>query len=207
MLKKSYEWTVLKKVIAVTAIFMVFLCGIIVVLILSSRRAGLNAEQDPPVKLSYCEAEPKELCVLSFERGGPQNSFINFFVADRKFQDFYLIVKTEGRENRYECASNLKAGTNVVCSGAPLSLQQTIEINIFASENNHLLWTGAFFIEAFLISASEAQPTGTAAIEPTFTDEPTETPTPENLTSEDSTPEGASTETPTIESTQTAEPD
>lgn len=176
-------------------------------LILSSRRARLNAEQDPPVKLSYCEAEPKGLCILSFERGGPQNSFINFFVADRKFQDFYLIVQTEGRENRYECASNLKAGTNVVCSGAPLSLQQTIEISVFASEDNHLLGTGAFFIEAFLISASEAQPTGTATIEPTFTDEPTETRTPETLTPETSTPEGTSTETPTIESTQTAEPD
>ncbi|MBL8080276.1 MAG: hypothetical protein JNM55_20065 [Anaerolineales bacterium] len=202
MSKKSYEWTAFKKIIAATAIFIVFFCGIIVVLILSSRRANLNAEQDPPVKFSYCEAEPKELCILSFERGGPQNSFINFFVADRKFQDFYLIVKTEGRENRYECASNLKVRTNVVCSGAPLSLKQTIEINIFSSENNHLIGTGVFFIEAFLVSASEAQPTATAAIEPTFTDEPTETPTPEILT-----PEGTATETPSIESTQTAEPD
>ena len=207
MLKKSYEWTTLKKVITVTAVFMVLFCGIIVMLILSSRRTNLNAEQDPPVKFSYCEAEPKELCILSFERGGPQNSFINFFVADRKFQDFYLIVKTEGRENRYECASNLKVRTNVVCSGAPLSLKQTIEINIFSSENNDLIGTGVFFIEAFLVSASEAQPTGTATIEPTFTDEPTETPTPETLTPETSTPEGTATETPTIESTQTAEPD
>ena len=207
MLKQSYEWTAFKKITVVAAIFMVLLCGIVVVFILSSRRASLNAEQVPPVKFSYCEAEPKELCILSFERGGPQNSFINFFVADRKFQDFYLIVKTEGKENRYECASNLKARTNVVCSGAPLSLKQTIEVNIFASENNQLLGTGVFFIEAFLISTSDTQPTGTAAIEPTPTEEPTETSTPEILTPEDSTPEGTATETPTVESTQTAEPD
>ena len=207
MLKQSYEWTAFKKIIVVTTVFMILLCGIVVVFILSSRRASLNAEQVPPVKFSYCEAEPKELCILSFERGGPQNSFVNFFVADRKFQDFYLIVKTEGRENRYECASSLKTKTNVVCSGAPLSLRQTIEINIFFSENNHLIGSGAFFVEAFLISTSEVQPTGTAMIEPSPTDEPTETPTPETLTPEDTTPEGTATETPTAENTQTAESD
>lgn len=121
------------------------------------RKTSAPSEKASPIQFEYCGASLKELCILSFGRDGAGQAIINFHVPDRKFPAFYLIVKNAGAENRYECKKNAEIKTSVFCSGEPLSLRQTVEISLLANEDDRLLATGTFFIEAFLVSTQGTQ--------------------------------------------------
>ncbi len=167
-----------KIILAMTAGVVLFL---IPLLLFTSilRRTNTAGVPTPAIKFEYCEAEPDALCILSFGRDGAGDAIINFFVPNKKFPDFYLIIKKAGTQSRYECTRNKQIKTSVYCIGDPLSLKQTIQIDIHANEDDRLLATGTFFLEAFLVSTPFASGSGTPSTprEPSETLESTETPT------------------------------
>src|SRR5690349_6588100 len=152
MLNRFNELPYKNAIIIVTGSFAAFIFIVLCILIPFLRNAGNAADEDAIIKFEYCGDSPKELCVLSFGHDGSGDTIINFFVPDKKFPDFYLIVKKAGQQSRYECIRNTEIKTSVLCRGAALSLKQTVEINIFASNSHELLATGRFLLEAFLIS-------------------------------------------------------
>lgn len=198
MLNRLYAWPASKKIIVAIAGLLIVCTGFILVFALLLKNAEPANSEKAPIRFEYCEADPKDLCVLSFGRGGPQSSMINFFVVNKSFPNFYLIVKKAGTESRFNCIRNSEIKTSVLCSGPPLSLKQTIEINIHASRDDRLLAKGTFFIEAFLISTLNSQSTGTANIEtqPSPSSEPTEPPALESPTPPTPTAEGSTTAYP-----------
>jgi hypothetical protein len=142
---------------------MIAMAGILICLIpviaLSLLLQGRDAPANEPSAgaFEYCGAAPSELCVLSFGRDGAGDAIINFFVPNKNFPEFYLVVKKAGTESRYECQKSTEIKTSVFCSGEPLSLQQTIEVHMLAEDDEHVLTTGNFFIEAILVSAQDPQ--------------------------------------------------
>jgi hypothetical protein len=178
-------------IVAITIGMSIFLIPVLLVTF-SLRHANALITPIPPIKFEYCEADPDALCILSFGRDGSGDTIINFYVADKKFPDFYLLIKKAGTESRYECIRNNQIKTSVFCSGDALSLKQTIQIDIHANDDDRLLATGTFLLEAFLVSTPFASGTGTDTAdvstleEPSATLEDTETSTPE--VSETSTP-------------------
>jgi hypothetical protein len=138
-------------IVAATIGMMIFLIPVLLVTF-SLRRANALITPIPPIKFEYCEAEPDALCILSFGRDGSGDTIINFYVPDKKFPDFYLIIKKEGTESRYECIRNEQIKTSVFCSGEALSLKKTVQIDIHAMEDDRLLATGTFLLQAFLVS-------------------------------------------------------
>src|SRR5688500_15509433 len=119
-----------KLILVVTRLVVLVLLPVLTFNLLSTK-AGAADDQTPPIQIQYCGASPAELCILSFGRDGAGNAIINFFVHDNKFPGFYLIVKSAGTENLYECRKNIEIKTSVFCTGEPLSLKQPIEINLF----------------------------------------------------------------------------
>jgi hypothetical protein len=181
MLSRFEELTLRNRIILamMVGVILLLIPALLFTFILRSTRT--TSTPTPPVKFEYCEAEPDALCILSFGRDGAGQAIINFFVPDKKFPDFYLIIKKAGAESRYECIRNKQIKTSVFCSGEALSLQQTIQVDIHANDDGRLLATGTFLLEAFLISTPVVDGTGTAAgtlQEPATTRE-TETSTPE----------------------------
>ncbi len=169
-------------IVAITIGTILFLIPVLLVTF-SLRRANALITPTPPIKFEYCEAEPDALCILSFGRDGSGDTIINFFVPDRKFPDFYLIVKKAGIASRYECKRNLQIKTSVFCSGEALSLKQTVQIDIHANDDDRLLATGTFLLQAFLVSTPLAGGGGTAVTtlkqsSATIPSEVTETSTP-----------------------------
>jgi hypothetical protein len=135
------------------------LCSIPVIGLTLLLRQNDTAQPTDPIQFEYCGSTPTELCILSFGRDGAGNALINFFVPGKKFPGFYLIVRKAGLEYRYECQASSEIKTSVFCMGEPLSLKQTIQVDLFAQENDGLLASGSFFIEAFLVSAQNFQST------------------------------------------------
>lgn len=169
-------------IVAITIGMILFSIPLLLFVFLVRRAATPNTPVADPIEFAYCEAEPDALCILSFGRDGAGDAIINFFVPDKKFPSFYLIIKKAGAESRYECRRNSKIKTSVFCSGEPLSLRQTIQIDIHAKDDDRLLATGTFLLEAFLVSTSMAADSGTAVPtleQPAVTLESTETSTPE----------------------------
>lgn len=147
-----------KIMITSASLLILFLIPVIAITFIL-RKTNTPPENTPPIQFEYCGTSLKELCILSFGRDGAGQAILNFHVPDRKFPAFYLIIKSAGAEHRYECKKSTDIKTSVFCSGEPLSLRQTVEISILANEDDRLLATGTFFIEAFLVS-----PQGTQAI-------------------------------------------
>jgi hypothetical protein len=153
--------------IAVTGVLI--LCSIPAIGLAFLWKQNNTAQPMDPIQFEYCGSTPTELCILSFGRDGAGNALINFFVPKKNFPGFYLIIKKAGLEYRYECQTNSEIKTSVFCIGEPLSLKQTIQVYLFAQEDDGLLATGNFFIEAFLVSAQNFQSipeTGDATLEP-----------------------------------------
>jgi hypothetical protein len=146
-----------KIMLAVTGGLILTLIPVIMLAFLILRKADVSSDQAALIEFEYCGASPAELCILSFGRDGAGNALINFFVPNKKFPGFYLLVKKAGPEDRYECRKSSEIKTSVFCTGGPLSLRQTIEVNLLAEEDDQLLATGSFFIEAFLVAAQNAQ--------------------------------------------------
>src|SRR5436190_22587472 len=101
MLNRFNELPFKNAVIIVTASFVGFIFILFCVLTSFLRRTNDAADENSIIKFEYCGETPQELCVLSFGHDGSGDTIINFFVPDKKFQDFYLIVKKAGQESRY----------------------------------------------------------------------------------------------------------
>jgi hypothetical protein len=185
-------------IVAITIGMSIFLIPVLLVTF-SLRYTNALITPIPPIKFEYCEADPDALCILSFGRDGSGDAIINFFVPDKKFPNFYLLIKKAVTESRYECIQNNQIKTSVFCSGDALSLKQTIQIDIHANDDDRLLATDTFLLEAFLVSTPFASGTGTdtALQEPSATMEDTETSTSEaSETMESLTPEVSETSYP-----------
>src|SRR5215207_4922291 len=97
-------------IVAITIGMSIFLIPVLLVTF-SLRHANALITPIPPIQFEYCEADPDALCILSFGRDGAGDAIINFFVPDKKFPDFYLIVIKAGAQSRYECKRNSQIKT------------------------------------------------------------------------------------------------
>jgi hypothetical protein len=187
-----------KVMMAATSFLILFLIPCLIFAFLS-RDTDSSTKISSLIEFEYCGATPTELCVLSFGRDSTGDTIINFFVPDT-LPDFYLVIKKAGTENRYECTRNQEITTSVFCSGEPLSLKQTIEINLFANESNQQLAKGTFFIEAFLVITQNTPGTPVTSLQGTGSPSPSPTATP--------TPRGVvtATRTPRVNPTSTSYP-
>lgn len=156
------------------------------------QRAASVVAPQPILKISYCGAEPQELCVLSFGRDAEENLAVNLFVPDRKFPDFYLKIKRITGESAYECEKNKEVPTSVFCYGDMVSLQEKMEIGLYSKVDDHLLAAGTLALNALLLST---QSLGGGGI-PTAAPARAASATPETIVSTNETPVVTVTFTP-----------
>jgi hypothetical protein len=142
--------------------------------LISLQRAASESAAEPALRISYCGAEPEELCVLSFGRDMEDNMVVNVFVPDRKFPDFYLKIKRPSGESVYLCEKNREVSTSVFCFGEMVNLQEKMEISLISSENDRLIAFGNIMLNAILVSGQfQSESDGIQILEETL-----ETPTP-----------------------------
>ncbi len=166
--------------------------------VVSLQKAASEADLEPILKISYCGAEPEELCVLSFGRDLDENMIVNLFVPDRKLPAFYLKIKRVTGESLYECEKDKEVRTSVFCYGDMVNLQEKMEVSLFAKKDDRLIAAGDFRLKAILLS------------EPSLAEVSDGTSTPESTVEETSTPSeffDTPVETATPTSTPTQTPD
>jgi hypothetical protein len=167
--------------------------------IVSLQQAASEVTVEPVLKISYCGAEPEELCVLSFGRDVDENMVVNIFVPDSKLPAFYLKIKKAAGENVYECEKDKEVWTNVFCYGDMANLQERMELSMFSKKDDRLIAMGNFTLKAILLSEplSAGEADGTSTLESNVDETPTPTGTSDILTETD-TPTPTLTLTPDV---------
>jgi hypothetical protein len=145
--------------------------------IISLQKAAPETTLEPVLKISYCGAEPEELCILSFGRDAEENMVVNIFSPNRKFPDFYLKIKRVTGESLYECEKDKEVRTSVFCYGDMVNLQEKMEVSLFSKKNDSVLAMGNFTLNAILISepVQAGKKDGTTTPESTVDETPTPT--------------------------------
>jgi hypothetical protein len=153
----------------------------------------------PTLNITYCGANPQEICIYSFGRDGTGDTIINLFLP-KDFPNFYLKINKTSGEAIYECKKNKDIETNAYCIGEALLLGEQIEITIFSLDGDIPIAFGKFAITAILIS-SQTQDSSSPPIRTSTPVSATETFT---LTPSSSYPNNNhTTSTPTSESEST----
>jgi hypothetical protein len=120
--------------------------------VVSLQKKASEAAVAPVLKIGYCGAELKELCVLSFGRDVEENMVVNLFVPVRQVPDFYLKIKRAAGESLYKCEQDSEVRTSVFCYGELVNLQEKMEVSLYSKNEDRLLAMGNFILNAVLIS-------------------------------------------------------
>lgn len=139
----------------------------------------------PVLDITYCGANPQEICIYSFGRDGTGDTIINLFLP-KDFPNFYLKINKTSGEALYECEKNEDIETSAYCIGESILLGEQIEITIFSIDGDIPIAYGKFAVTAILISSQpeDSSPppirtsTPASATQP-FTTTRTPTPTPD----------------------------
>ena len=112
---------------------------------------------------------------------------VDILVPSSAFPDFYLTIRKEGKEYRYECEKAEDFPTDVYCTGQEIFPGELLQFTLISNEDERVLAEGQFAIIGLLLSTPIAE-----AFEPAPpTAPPAEFPTPiflEVLTPTASTP-------------------
>lgn len=128
------------------------------ILFLNSQRTS-QPTPTPILNITYCGANPQEICVYSFGRDGTGDTIINLFLP-KDFPDFYLKINKTSGEARYECEKNDDVQTSAYCIGEAILLGEQIEITILSIDGDIPIALGKFAVTAILISSQpqDSQP-------------------------------------------------
>jgi hypothetical protein len=164
------------------------IAGIILVVLIVLVTVGvwlLRSTSHPPhagqriliLKLGYCGSEDTRPCIDSFSQDGEGKMLVNILVPSSAFPDFYLTIRREGEEYRYECEKAEDFPTDVYCTGQEIFPGELLQFTLISNEDERVLAEGQFAIIGLLLSTPIAE-----AFEPAPpTAPPTEFPTPITL--------------------------
>lgn len=148
----------------------------------------------PILDITYCGANPQDICVYSFGRDGAGDTIITLFLP-KDLQDFYLKINKISGEALYECEKNKVIENSAYCIGEALLLGEQIEITILSIDGDIPIAYGKFAVTAILISSQNQDSSSLPAQTPspvsatkTFTLTPTPNSSYPNETDNTSTP-------------------
>lgn len=206
MLKRFFSDPKRMILVVAAAVVLAFVC-LALLMGLGWRVYRNQATPEPtvvPVDIGYCGDRLTSLCVVSFGRDVFGKTVINFYVPQRRYPLFYLNIVRASGVGKYECETNKKISTSVLCTGEAINLGEGFEIQVLSVKNDSLLARGSFTLTAYLIttpvisdaadSDSDLEETPTP---PTSFEEQISTSTPTISSSSGSTATDTSTPTPT----------
>ncbi len=141
-----------------------------------------NSGETIVTKLTLCDLDSSELCVVTFGANNLNRMVINIQLPNADYPGFYIKGKNRGIINVYSCETISDFPTSAYCTGTRTPLGESIELEVYSTDGDTLLAHGTFIVSAILLS--------------TPADDSTSSP-------EDGTPRPTRTPTITPESTQT----
>lgn len=170
-----------KQKIGALLIASIFILGFIFIFASAVRFAVNQFTSKPtpqdPLQVTFCDATPEGICILSFGRDVAGETLINLFVTPNTLPEFYMQVNKTSGTVVYACEKNEDVESSVYCVGEAVQLGEQVEIILISKDGDIPIATGKFIVTAILVlpqgqdSKSPPTQTGTpdSAIEPNTT--------------------------------------
>jgi hypothetical protein len=175
----------------------------LVVLVLVGRillRSSSGEAEISAVEATLCDEDASGLCVVNFGANN-LNRMVIYFRLPGEYPPFYVKAGNRDTVSVYTCEADESDVTLVRCTGVRTPLGETIDLEIYTTDEDRLIARGTFLVSAIAISTPVSQPSELPAAEEIPTGESIETeepvvvdtpmieiPTPELVTEEVPTP-------------------
>jgi hypothetical protein len=171
------------RLIAGIAILAILLLIPIVALLLSLRPREPEphiGRRSPVAELSYCGAEERVLCIVSFSQIVDGAMQVNLQTPRVFYPPIVLLIDRYGVESIYECHKPEPLSPQVVCDGPPQVPGEVLQFTVFFRDPGTVVAEGKFAIIGVALSTPEGllTPTETATAAATPTPTARRTPTP-----------------------------
>jgi hypothetical protein len=126
--------------------------GILLVLLLAISFAvfSLRKNKKAITDITLCDVDSSRLCIVAFGADNIDNMVINFQVPEENYPLFYAKVSNKGVTNTYPCDVVTAVPTSVVCSGTRTPLGESVDVEVYTSEEDALIARGSFLVSAFM---------------------------------------------------------
>lgn len=111
-----------------------------------------NTIDQPVGKITLCDRDASDLCVVSFGKDGADGMVITFQTPKANYPEFYVKGSNKGITNSYQCQADRKIPTIVYCTGISTPLGEVIEIEVYAVDGDILMASGDFMISSMALS-------------------------------------------------------
>ena len=123
--------------------------------------------RSPAAKLTYCQPEDTQLCVVSFGQIEGGDMLVNFQLPSVIYPPFTLVINRFGVESAYQCARTKGFLRGMTCRGAPQTPGEILQFKVLAQKDGTLIAEGKFAIIGIAISTPEDLSTETPTASPT----------------------------------------
>jgi hypothetical protein len=145
---------------AIGLVFVLFWFAVVALVIKNLR--GLNEGEKPPViDVTLCDEDASDLCVVTFGANSLNQMVITFQLPNEVYPVFYVKAANRGIVSVYTCEASKALPTSVSCSGVRTPLGETIDIEVYTTNEDNLIARGTFLISAIALSTPIALPTDT----------------------------------------------
>jgi hypothetical protein len=103
-------------------------------------------------KITLCDLDSEELCVVTFGANNLNRMVINFQLPDADYPSFIVKASSRGKINIYSCETVDGVSTHAYCTGIRTPLGEPIDIEIYTTDGDALIARGTFMVSAILLS-------------------------------------------------------
>jgi hypothetical protein len=158
-------------IIAGSILLGVVLIGIIALVgifrFLSNRKA--SNPRSHLVPLGYCNASDIKPCIVSFSVDADSQMLVNILIP-AGYADFYLTIRSDSTENKYECEKLQDFPNNVTCTGPQMYPGPQLHFALISTLTGQTFAQGDFAIIGLMLPSPVAE----ATEPPAATEVPTE---------------------------------
>jgi hypothetical protein len=183
--------------------FILLLFWIVVfTLVIKNLRGSNETGESPVVEATLCDEGASDLCIVNFGANSLNRMVIHFQLPSEGYAAFYVKATNRETVSVYTCEVDESVPTNAYCTGLRTPLGETIDLEVYTTDEDKLIARGMFLVSAIAISTPISLPSESPVEEVL----PEELPTEEFFTEEVPTEEFA-TEVPFSEEEPTLLPE
>ncbi len=173
-------------------IFLLFWLAVITLVVKNIRGATSETSDPIVVDVTLCDEDASDLCIVTFGANNLNRMVIYFQLPNAGYAPFYVKADNRGTVSVYSCEVDkvATATTHAYCTGVRTPLGETIDIEVYTTDEDKLIARGTFLVSAIALATpislpseipteAPAQPEAPVATEAPITEVPiTEVPIP-----------------------------
>jgi hypothetical protein len=150
----------------------------VITLVVKNIRGATSETSDPiVVDATLCDEDASDLCIVTFGANNLNRMVINFQLPNADYAPFYVKADHRGTVSVYSCEVDESSPTSAYCTGVRTPLGETIDLEVYTTDEDKLIARGTFLVSAIALSTPISLPTDTPIEEET----PTSSPSPEEF--------------------------